>query len=311
VVKTIPAKAGMNRFAWDLRYDDPIQTPVAFYPGNPPRGPLALPGDYQVKLTANGASETTPLHLAIDPRIKGGETGLRRSFELQMKVRDRFSQLHQAINEIRDTRSQIESFRTRFAANESLKPAMTAADELEKKMSGVEENLIQVKMKSSEGNLVYPNMLNEMFYTFSRVIEADAAPTEPQLEVFKLMDQRLEDQLKSWAQIKSEDVPKVNSLIKAADIPALSVSAPAPSTPAPVSPPSPAAESTPGAAAPAASTPTSNPPVRRTEISPPAQPAAQSKSPVQTMTADGSSLPVEVAEESPSLSPAAGSTPPR
>ena len=26
-VKTIPAKAGMNRFAWDLRYDDPVQTP--------------------------------------------------------------------------------------------------------------------------------------------------------------------------------------------------------------------------------------------------------------------------------------------
>ncbi len=54
--KTIPAKEGMNRFAWDLRYDDPVQTPGAFYCGSGPRGPLALPGDYQVKLTANGKS---------------------------------------------------------------------------------------------------------------------------------------------------------------------------------------------------------------------------------------------------------------
>ncbi len=29
--KTIPANEGMNRFAWDLRYDEPIQIPGAFY----------------------------------------------------------------------------------------------------------------------------------------------------------------------------------------------------------------------------------------------------------------------------------------
>ena len=73
--KTIPAKEGMNRFAWDLRYDDPVQTPGAFYSGNGPRGPLALPGDYQVKLTANGKSQTAPLHVVIDPRTKDHEGG--------------------------------------------------------------------------------------------------------------------------------------------------------------------------------------------------------------------------------------------
>jgi hypothetical protein len=261
-----------------------------------------------VKLTANGTSETTPLHLAIDPRIKGGESGLRRSFELGMKVRERFSQLHQAINEIRDTKSQIESLRTRFADKESLKPAMAAADELEKKMSAVEEKLIQVKMKSSEGNLVYPNMLNEEFYTFSRVIEADAAPTEPQLEVFKLMEQRLDDQLKGWVQIKNDDVPKVNALIKAADIPALSVSSAAASTP-PVSPSSTSTEPAPAAPAPAAATPTPNPPARSPETSPLGQPTPRPTATVQTMTADGSSLPVAPTEESPV--PARAGSPPR
>ena len=65
--KTIPAKEGMNRFAWDLRYDEPVQTPGAFYYGSGPRGPLALPGDYQLRLTANGKSQMVPLHLVIDP----------------------------------------------------------------------------------------------------------------------------------------------------------------------------------------------------------------------------------------------------
>jgi hypothetical protein len=244
--KTIPAKEGMNRFAWDLRYDAPVKTPGAFYYGSGPRGPLALPGDYQARLTSNGKSETAPLHLAIDPRIKGGESGLRRSFELSMKVYERFSQLHRAINEIRETKSQLEALRKRFAGNETLKPALASADEMEKKMSAVEEKLTQVKMKSSEGNLVYPNQLNEEFYTFGRVIEADAAPTESQLEIFKMLDGRLEEQLKSWAQIKSEDVPKVNDQIKQADLPALSVAMPTKPSPSPSSSSSPSAKPSPG-----------------------------------------------------------------
>ena len=135
--KTIPAKEGMNRFAWDLRYDDPVQTPGAFYDGSGPRGPLALPGNYQVRLTANGKSQTAPLRLAIDPRLKGAEEGMRKSFELSVTVNERFSQLHQAINEIRETKSQIESLHKRFADNERLKPALASADEMEKKMSAV------------------------------------------------------------------------------------------------------------------------------------------------------------------------------
>ncbi|CAN5604962.1 hypothetical protein BH20VER3_BH20VER3_01590 [soil metagenome] len=221
--KTIPAKEGMNRFAWDLRHNEPVQTPGAFYYGSGPRGPLALPGEYQVRLTSEGKSQIAPLHLAIDPRIKDSEAGMRQAFELSMRVNERFSQLHQAINEIRDTKSQLASLRKRSSGNERLKSALDAAAEMEKKMAAIEAKLIQVDMKSSEGNLVYPNQLNEEFYTFSRVIEADVAPTQPQEEVFKYLDGRLEEQLKAWAQIKNVEVPKTNEQIKQADVPALTV----------------------------------------------------------------------------------------
>ena len=78
--RTIPANDGMNRFAWDLRYDDPTQIPGAFYTSDGPRGPLALPGDYQVKVTVAGKSQTAPLHLDIDPRTKGSESALQKQF---------------------------------------------------------------------------------------------------------------------------------------------------------------------------------------------------------------------------------------
>src|SRR5207247_9706208 len=67
-VKTIPANEGMNRFAWDLRYDDPIQIRGAFYSSTGTKAPLALPGDEQVKLTVGGESLSAMLQLVIEPR---------------------------------------------------------------------------------------------------------------------------------------------------------------------------------------------------------------------------------------------------
>jgi hypothetical protein len=222
VPKTIPANEGMNRFAWDLRYNEPIQIPGAFYTSNGPRGALALPGDYQIKLTANGKTQTAMLHLVIDPRTKDREGELPKQFELSTQVNARISDLHQAVNEIREVKSQIKELHTRFGDNAKVKSALDAADGMEDKMSEVEQQLIQVNMKGSEGNLAFPSMLNEAFDSFSRSVDAgDREPTKAQMEVFASMSGRLDEQLKKWAAIKQEDLPKVSELIKQADLPAV------------------------------------------------------------------------------------------
>ena len=46
---TLPLEPGLNRFSWDLYYQGPVEVPGAFYiSDNPPKGPFALPGQYQV-----------------------------------------------------------------------------------------------------------------------------------------------------------------------------------------------------------------------------------------------------------------------
>jgi hypothetical protein len=220
--KAIPAKEGMNRFAWDLRYNEPIQIPGAFYSSNGPRGALALPGDYQVKLTATGKTQTATLHLVIDPRTKDHEGELAKQFELSTKVSERISELHQAVNEIREIKSQIKTLHTRFDDDAKVKPALETADAMEQKMSEVEQQLIQVKMKGSEGNLAFPNMLNEAFDSFSRSVDGgDREPTKPQMDVFASLSGRLDEQLKKWNAIKQDELPKVSAMIKQADLPAL------------------------------------------------------------------------------------------
>ena len=60
-------------------------------------------------------------------------------------------------------------------------------------------------------------MLNERFDAFSHFIEyGDNEPTKSQLEVFQMLSGQLDEQLKKWAQIKADDVPKVSALIKQA-----------------------------------------------------------------------------------------------
>src|SRR5262249_7189060 len=150
---------------------------------------------------------------------------VQKQFALATQVNDSMSRLHQAVNEIRDLRLQIQTLHKRFGDDPKLKSAFAAAEALDHKMSEIEQKLMQVNMKGSEGNLAFPDMLNERFETFSHTIESgDTEPTQGQFKVFQMLSSQLEEQLKKWAQLKAQDVPKVSELIKQANLPALTIS---------------------------------------------------------------------------------------
>jgi hypothetical protein len=75
---TLSGKAGVHRYHWDLHYD-PIgeygafgigggATPMRTFPGI--NAPWAAPGNYTVRLTANGQALSQPIALRLDPRVK-------------------------------------------------------------------------------------------------------------------------------------------------------------------------------------------------------------------------------------------------
>jgi photosystem II stability/assembly factor-like uncharacterized protein len=92
--QVISGTPGMHRFAWDLRYDTPKGVrqgyPISAIPHDTPaepRGPLALPGDYSVRLTVDGRAYTEPLHLRMDPRYTTSMADLRTQFDLSMAIK--------------------------------------------------------------------------------------------------------------------------------------------------------------------------------------------------------------------------------
>jgi photosystem II stability/assembly factor-like uncharacterized protein len=220
---TIPAQAGMNRYAWNLRWEPPVKIPGAFYEGNGPEGPIAMPGRYTVKLTAGSQTQTQRLEIVLDPRVQDvSAADLQKQFELAMQVREANDALHRAVNQIRELRTELKSLHPRFESEDKFKSLLVQANTLDQKMTPVEEELIQVNMKGSEANLAFPDMLNEQFDSFSASIDSgDSAPTQQQYEVFQKLKGRLDQQLTAWKQILATDVPAFNSLIKQTDLPAL------------------------------------------------------------------------------------------
>jgi len=139
-----------------------------------------------------------------------------------MQVRDANQELHAAVNQIRTMRGELKAIQGRFEDDGKLKSLIEQAGLLDKKMEPVEEQLIQINMKGSEANLAFPNMLNEQLDSLAGIVQAgDSAPSKQEYEVFKMLRDRLDQQLAAWKQIMSNDVPAFNQLVHNSDVPAL------------------------------------------------------------------------------------------
>ena len=225
---TLPAKAGLNRFEWDLRYEPPSVVPGAVAWGGRPIGPLAVPGEYQVKLTVAGKSYTAPLKLEEDPRIQVSVADLQKQFDLSMQIRDSVTQAHDAVNQIREIHGELTALEKRLAASDKTKATADAAKDLDKKFTDVEDALIQVKSKSGEDSLNFPIMIADQMMALNSTVEsADNAPTQSSREVFDLLSKQIDAQLAKFRQLKNKDLADFNKRIRSEDVPAIFASAPA------------------------------------------------------------------------------------
>jgi photosystem II stability/assembly factor-like uncharacterized protein len=224
----LPGDAGLNRFVWDLRYEGAIKVPHAPLWGGSTDGPEALPGNYQVRLTVLGKSYTAPLEIKPDPRLKITEDDLAKQFDLLLKIRDKVTETDDAIIQIRDLREQINTVKKRMKNDPREKTIADAGKALDKKMTEVEEALIQTKAKSSQDVLNFPIRLNNQLVALGGVVSsADSAPTEQSYEVFDMLSKAVDEQLAKWKAIVSTDVASYNNLVKQQDVPALMVTKPA------------------------------------------------------------------------------------
>ncbi|RMD91812.1 MAG: glycosyl hydrolase, partial [Calditrichaeota bacterium] len=219
---TLPVKAGMNRFIWDMRYPDATKLKGAILWAGSTRGPLAVPGTYQARLKVGDKILTKSFEIKKDPRVPATIADLQEQFDLLIKIRDKVSQAHEAVQNIRDIRKQVNSVVERVKGQAGADTIASVAKSLKEKLKAIEEKIIQVKAKARQDVLNYPIKLNNKLAALASVVaSADAKPTKQAYEVFDDLSSRLDAQLAKLNEIIEKDIPAFNQLVREQEIPAV------------------------------------------------------------------------------------------
>jgi hypothetical protein len=189
---------GLNSFVWNMRYPSATAIPHSPLWAGSVEGPRALPGNYQVRLTVDGKSETRPLVIVPDPSSAATPEALRAQFELHREVAAELNAVDDAVLDIRATRTRIEALKT-------ARPALAAkADEAMAKMTSIEEALVQPRAHASEDALNYPIQLNNMIAALGSLVDdGDYAPTVQDRQEFVQLKTEADRQLVAWTALKT------------------------------------------------------------------------------------------------------------
>jgi len=211
----VPTEAGLNRFVWDMSWPGAKAIPgMVLWTGDPVE-PVAVPGRYQVRLTAGGQTLTEPFEIRKDPRSASTQEDLEAQFRFLTETREKLDEMHDAIRRIRDVRSQLTAMEKRLAKDDALKPVADAAKELDKKMTEVEEALYQTKNKASEDPLNFPIRLNDKLNgVASSASLGDYRPTAQAVQVKNQLTAAVDAQLAKLRGVWEADLAHFNQLAR-------------------------------------------------------------------------------------------------
>jgi photosystem II stability/assembly factor-like uncharacterized protein len=213
--KEIKPEAGLNRFVWDLRYEEAHRVPGYYLweYGRGAKGPVAVPGQYQVRLTVGGESQVAPLEVKLDPRVNVSQADLVQQFDMLMQIHEELDHVYDAVNQIQDVRLQVAGLKRRLPENASAKNIASSADDLEKKLVAVRNQLINLTISANEDSLAYaPQIDAKLAFLASDMASADSAPTEAEQLQFEKLKRQGGELLGQWDDLQRRDLAAFQKL---------------------------------------------------------------------------------------------------
>jgi photosystem II stability/assembly factor-like uncharacterized protein len=224
---------GVNRISWDLRGEPSREIRLRTSPAYAPEirvGPegwrpapdgarmalLLPPGTYTVKLSAAGQELSQPLIVKKDPSSGASETDIKAQTEMLMDLRKDLESAADMVNQIEIIRSQLDSIRALIPASGDGPPIKSAADDLDKKLIEVEENLIQRRLTGTgQDGVRWPaKFLSKMNYLAGGLSGSDFGPTTQQREVHAQFKEQLAAHHKRLDELMSKDLRAFNELLR-------------------------------------------------------------------------------------------------
>ena len=225
---TLTKNAGMNRFVWDLRYG---LAPVATLGGGQeflmPLGLMVLPGDYQVRLTANGHRYTQPLKVELDPRVKTPLADLERQFTFEQQVMGAMSNARNLSTAIHDLQNKLDSVDKSLGTKPDDAALASQVKALKARLSpflgesageahgetGIETGGVGRGRPAGTATPNVSRVLTLLTQAFSAADSADAAPTDAYLAAAQQAREMLASARDRWDGIKRQDVKALNEAL--------------------------------------------------------------------------------------------------
>jgi hypothetical protein len=204
VVRTFraPAKAGLNRTAWNLQLDGPRRPERRGEAGGGGGfgdfgGPDALPGEYQVRAIVGGdTSEARPILVRPDPRLTYTMADRRAKLDALRRVMRQQEVAFEAQDRLRRAVSGIDEAleRLREKDDSTVKALRQAGDSLKKDVEKVREEFSGPR--EVQGILRVPDALLSMLgQAYGQLASSWAAPTSTELARAAAAEARLEEVL--------------------------------------------------------------------------------------------------------------------
>jgi photosystem II stability/assembly factor-like uncharacterized protein len=213
--QSLSVAAGMHRFVWDLRYPLP---PGVRDSSRQPTTVLGLPGNYTVKLTANGKSTSQMLSVRLDPRVNTQQEALVRQFTLASSLSAKLGEVSAALQQFHVLQKEIEERKKALAANSDLVKTLV---ELEKKYGWAVENgeeSMRLGLSLPEKHPEpLPQVVSALGAMITYVESADAAPTADMNTTSEAWLASANESIASWQVLLSNDLTVVNIQLQKAN----------------------------------------------------------------------------------------------
>jgi len=218
----VPARAGTNRFVWNLRAPDAKKAKDVVVDEGMIEGPIVPSGRYSVKITVAGQSATQPFTVVSDPRVTTSPADLAAQYALALQIHDRIDTLVSAVERVEQAESQLTSWTDWTKNRPEGARIKSQADSVKRSLEAVRSRLSEPHAHADESTLHWPiQIYNQLLSLNAMVQSADAAPTRQEREVFAELSARLDRELAGWRALEAGDLAVFNKLLRDLHVPAV------------------------------------------------------------------------------------------
>ncbi len=236
-------KAGLNRFAWDLRYPamktlrysyfgnalDYIEYTLSDHaiPGEFPRelqpGPFVVPGEYSLVLTVDGKAYRQPLTVTADPRVRAAQGDLVRQLDTGLNISAQMSATSDGYGQVRALRAAIADRQKSLGDNAGKKDVADV-------MKALDDEAADIGEGKTEDFGIGP--LNRELARLAFMVESGDA--RPAVLLQASVDQYCRDlskRLTRWLELNQQKIAPANALLQKYNLEPVPVAAKVPVAP--------------------------------------------------------------------------------